>query len=84
MIKKGFTLVEILVVIAILSVLGVLILTIFTRTLRGSNKSQIIGKIKQNGQSVLEQMDKTVRNSDKVVCVISSNLVVVKNGIYTR
>lgn len=91
--KKGFTLVEILVVIAIVSVLGVLILTIFTRTLRGSNKSQIIGKIKQNGQSVLETMDKTVRDSDDVVCpvitspatvVTSDSLMVIKNGIYTR
>lgn len=91
--KKGFTLVEMLIVISILSVVGVLILTIFTRTLRGGNKSQIIGVIKQNGQSVLEVMDKTVRNADNLVCPVvigsatsasSQNLVVVKNGVYTR
>ena len=85
--KNGFTLVEMLVVISILSLVGVLILTIFTRTLKGSNKSQIIGVIKQNGQSVLENMDKTVRSADNVVCVStpsSKSLVVVKSGIYTR
>ncbi len=82
--KKGFTLLEILVVIGVLSVIGVIILTIFTRTLRGNNKAQIIGVIKQNGQSVLENMDKTIRGADNVVCVTSDNLVVVKNGIYTR
>lgn len=86
--KKGFTLVEMLVVISILSIFGILILTIFTRTLKGGNKAQIIGVIKQNGQSVLEQMDKTVRNADNVVCISndipSTTLIVVQKGIYTR
>ena len=89
--KKGFTLVEMLVVISILSIFGILILTIFTRSLRSSNKSQIIGVIKQNGQAVLENMDKIIRNADNVVCPFvnpdgtrSTTLVVVKNGIYTR
>lgn len=91
--SEGFTLVEMLVVMSVLSIVSVFILNIFTRSLRGSNKSQIIGTIKQNGQSVLENMDKTVRNADNVVCpvitppdtsITSPNLVVVKNGIYTR
>lgn len=84
--KNGFTLVEILVVMAVLAVVGVLILNIFTSTLRGGNKSQIIGVIKQNGQSVLEMMDKTVRGADDVVCVSSDKktLVIGKKGIYTR
>ncbi len=92
-VTQGFTLIEMLVVISILSVVGVLILNIFTRTLRGGNKTQIIGTIKQNGQSILENMDKTIRSSDNVVCptitppATSSGLdtlVVVKNGVYTR
>lgn len=84
--KKGFTLVELLVVMAIMALFGTLLLTIFTNTLKGSNKSQVIGVIKQNGQSVLETMDKTIRNADKVVCdsVDKKSLVVVKNGVYTR
>lgn len=82
--KKGFTLVEMLIVISILSVMGVLILNIFTRTLRGSNKSQIIANIKQNGQAVLENMDKTIRSSDNIVCTSANTLIVVKDGIYTR
>lgn len=86
---KGFTLIEILVVIALLSVFGTLILTIFTRTLKGSNKAQIIGVIKQNGQAVLENMDKTIRNADDVVCVSNLDppgptIVINKNGVYTR
>lgn len=82
--NKGFTLAEILVVIAVLAILGGLILVIFINTLRGSNKSQILLSIKQNGQSVLETMDKTVRNADEVVCTSSDTLVTVKDGFYTR
>lgn len=85
---RGFTLVELLVAIGVLAVVGILILTIFARTLQGNNKSKITGVIKQNGQSVLEQMDKTVRNADNVVCpttsTTSDNLVVVNKSIYTR
>lgn len=89
MIKKGFTLVEILVVIGVLSIAGVIILTIFSRTLRGNNKSQILTAIKENGQSVLENLDKTVRNADNIVCPTATSpsgntLVVFKDGIYTR
>ena len=86
--SKGFTLVEILVVVAVLSIVGILVLTIFTRTLRGTNKTQILTSIKQNGQSVLETMTGAIRNSDNIVCpnttAPSNTLVVVARGIYTR
>lgn len=89
MMRKGFTLVELLVVMAVLSLVGALVVITFTNSLKGSNKSQILSAIKQNGQSVLETMDKTIRNADNVVCYINdpilpSTLVVVKNGVYTR
>ena len=84
--KSGFTLVELLVVMGVMALFGTLIVTIFSRTLKGSNKSQIIGVIKQNGQAILETMDKTIRDSDKVVCWSQDKktLMIVKNGIYTR
>lgn len=87
--KSGFTLIEALVVIGVLSVIGMIILNVFSRSLRGSNKSQILGSIKQNGQLVLENMDKTIRNSDNVVCPAEKfpdpkTLVVRSAGIYTR
>lgn len=87
--RSGFTLVEMLVVIAILGVFGTLIVVIFTRTLRGGGKTQIIEAIKQNGQSVLEMMDKTTRSANLVVCPPVSNpsgknLVVKSNEIYIR
>lgn len=91
--KNGFTLAEILIVIAIMSVVGVLVLGIFTQTLRGTNKSQIIAVMKENGQSILETINNNVRNADNVVCptiiapattASSNTLVTLKNGVYTR
>ena len=83
----GFTLVEILVVIAIVAIIGTIMAAVFINTLRGSNKSQILGSIKQNGQAVLENMDKTIRNSDDLICPTSgwsNTIVLLKNGVYTR
>lgn len=91
--NKGFTLAEVLVVMGVLSIVGVLVLVIFSQSLRGSNKSQILIAIKQNGQSVLETMTNMIRNADHIVCpaitppnttASSPNLVVVSKGIYTR
>ncbi|MBI4036286.1 prepilin-type N-terminal cleavage/methylation domain-containing protein [Candidatus Daviesbacteria bacterium] len=86
--SDGFTLAEMLVVISVLSVFGVILAVIFSRTIGGSSKAQILEVIKQNGQSVLETMDKTVRNGDNIVCpdpgILSSTLVVVRDGAYTR
>lgn len=86
---NGFTLVEIAVVMAIVAIVGLMMLVIFTNTLRGSNKAQVLAAIKQNGQAVLENMDKTIRGADDVICpgnLVNSGptLVIVKNGTYTR
>lgn len=84
-IERGFTLVEILVVMGIIAVVGTMMVAIFIGTLRGSNKAQILAVIKQNGQAVLENMDKTIRAADNIVCLSAGDtLVVVKNGVYTR
>ena len=92
--RSGFTLVEVLVVMGVLSIVGVLVLIIFSQSLKGTNKSQILISIKQNGQSVLESMTSVVRNADNIVCPAitppatsappSPNLVIVSKGIYTR
>lgn len=69
----GFTLVEMLVVIAILAVMGGVLTEVFVRTLRANNKSQVLSLIKQNGQNAFEEMDKAVRNSQTVLCPYTSN-----------
>lgn len=89
----AFTLVEILVVIGLIAIMGVVITEVFFRSLRGSNKAQMLSIIKQNGQTALDKMDKSIRNADNVICppILSGptsppsiGLVIVKAGKYTR
>ncbi len=86
MTKRGFTLIEVLVVISIMGIMGMILTEIFIRSLRGGNKAEVLAILKQNGQSVLETMDKNIRNSEAVVCTDSAGeiLVLEKAGIYTR
>lgn len=89
--KKGFTLVEILVVVGVLTLMGAIFVEIFFRSIRGGNQAQLLGVIKQNGQHAMEIMDKNIRLADNVVCIGSSGggfdndtLVIDKEGVYTR
>lgn len=65
-IKSGFTLVELLVVIGILSVVVGSSLLFLTNILKGSNQAQIVTEIKQNGQTVLDVIDRQIRNAESV------------------
>lgn len=69
----GFTLIEMLVVIAVLSVMGAVLTEVFVRTSRANAKTQVVAIIKQNGQAALETMDKTTRNATEVLCPIASD-----------
>ena len=93
----GFSLIEILVVIAMVALLGVIITELFFRSFLGSNKATVISNIKQNGQSTLEQMDKSIRGAERIIEVCQNPLnpenpqntptIVIyqeEEGIYTR
>ncbi|MBI2019145.1 type II secretion system protein [Candidatus Daviesbacteria bacterium] len=84
--RNGFTIAEILVVIAVMAVVGTFLVAIFSSTLRGNNKSQILSAIKQNGQAVLDRIDKEIRGADDITCRSSDGytLVILKSKIYTR
>src|SRR5438105_3723729 len=89
--SKGFTLIEALLSIAILGVVGLIMVNILGQSFQLSSKSQIISKIKQNGQNALSVIDESVRNADSIVCPTPTQttlnnviLVTSKNGTYTR
>lgn len=87
---RGFTLIEALVALAILGVIGFILADILSRGFRSTNKTQILGTIKQNGQSALNILDQTIRSSESVLCASSSvspfpsRIVVVKRPKYIR
>lgn len=65
--QQGFTLVEMLAVIAIFVVIGSVIMSILVSSYRTSNKSNVIAIIQQNGNYALSQMAKTLRNARGLV-----------------
>lgn len=61
--KKGFTLIEILVVIGILAIIVVVGSTSFFNLLKGSTKTRTANLVKQNGNYALEVMGRMIRNA---------------------
>lgn len=59
--RKGFTLVELLVVMTILITVGGVIISILFISFRGSSKAAVVTTVKQNGNFALSQMVKSIR-----------------------
>ena len=60
-VTRGFTLVELLVVITIFVTVGSVVISLLVISLRGSNKSESTTVVKQNGSFALSQMVKNIR-----------------------
>lgn len=60
--KKGFTLIEVLVSTAILSVVMVMVISVFTSVYQSSRKAAAIGRMKTAAQPVLDLIDRQVRS----------------------
>lgn len=91
--NKGFTIVELLVVVGLLAVVGTVLTDIFLRSLRGGNKAEVIARMKQNGQATMDHMGGVIRSANSVVCpqtsisrpsVTADTVAVEKDGTYTR
>ncbi len=64
--RKGFTLVELLVVMVIMVTVGMLIANLFLANLRTAAKTKALTEIKQNGDYALAVMRRMIRNAQKV------------------
>lgn len=87
--KKGFTLVEMIVVIGITAVLGVIFTNTLVQTLRSQNKTKVIGQVKQNGQIALDRISTEIRQAEKIVCINDTDtntdtIAIFQNGSYKR
>lgn len=58
---KGYTLVELLAVIGILSVIGSIVVSVIFISLTGAKKTETVEVIRQNGDLALSQMVKSIR-----------------------
>lgn len=66
--KKGFTLIEILVVIAIFAVIGLLSTRSLFLTLRGAKKSDSLVRVRENVNYSLSVIERQLRNAESVTC----------------
>ncbi len=91
--NKGFTIVELLVVVVIMVIMGVIFTDILIESLRGRNKVNAINQVKQNGQIVLDKLSNEIRSAEAVVCVDKLNnpggipkdtIVIFNGGIYSQ
>lgn len=65
---KGFTLVEILIVITIFAVIGLLSTRSVFLTIRGSKKSDSLVRVRENVNYSLAVIERQLRNSESVTC----------------
>jgi len=61
--KKGYSLLELLIVIALVGTIGVITSQVFIIGLRSQAKSEILKEVKQNGDYALQVMDTIIRNA---------------------
>lgn len=66
--SQGFSLLEIIIALGLMGVIGLITTGLISRSFRGNNKVELIGKIRQNGQNVLASFESTARSSDYIVC----------------
>ena len=75
--KKGFTLLELLVVVAILGIVMVAITQLLASVLSNSGKSAASQSVKSSGQFALAMIQKTLRRAKSASCTANSLTAVV-------
>lgn len=68
--KSGYTLIEFLIVISILALSVGSVLLFLTSTLKGANQANVTAEVKQNGQSVLDNLQSQIRSSSFVQALV--------------
>jgi prepilin-type N-terminal cleavage/methylation domain-containing protein len=58
---RGFTLVELLVVVAVIGSITAFVLGVVTSTLRGTNKTNTINRVRENGNYAISHIARTIK-----------------------
>jgi prepilin-type N-terminal cleavage/methylation domain-containing protein len=66
--KKGFSLVEILIVITIFAVIGLLSTRSISQTLKSAKKSDSLVRVRENVNYSLAVIERQLRNSENITC----------------
>lgn len=74
--SQGFTLIEMLVVVALIALLMVGVTNLMLATLRGGGKANAISTVRENGGVALERMERHIRYARVVACSENSSIKV--------
>lgn len=85
----GFSLIEVVLAIGILSVIGVIASNLLTRTYRTSSDADFLSRLKQNGTVASDILGEAIRMADSVVCygpANNSKVIIIRDlaGKYVR
>jgi len=69
--NSGFTLLEMIIAISIISIATVLITNVLFTTLKNNTKVELVKTLKQNGDFALSSIDLLIRNADSVASTCS-------------
>jgi prepilin-type N-terminal cleavage/methylation domain-containing protein len=72
---RGFTLIELLISMLVVVLIGSIITSILFSVLRGTNKTNKLIIIRQNGNYAISQLSKTIRNAKAIVTPCDTNPV---------
>lgn len=72
---SGFTLLEILISVGILAVIGILISQVFFSVTRISTKTELLKDIKQNGDFVLDVIERHIRNASEAQIFCDAGII---------
>ncbi len=81
--NSGFTLIEILVSVTILSVVSTVIASVLFLSLRSNTKTMAIKEVKQNGDAAVSIVREFVRGAESVSCTANSISAVDSDGAVT-
>lgn len=65
---KGFTLIELMVVVVIFALFSVSLIGILLATIRGGNKAQLTQSLHQEGDYALTTMAREIRQGQNIIC----------------
>ena len=66
-VTHGFTLIELMVSLAIFAIVGILLTEVFTSSIRMSARGEVSHTVKQNGDMVLNTLSRMIQNAKHIV-----------------
>lgn len=74
--QRGFTLIELLILIVMLSVVGSVIVAIIASTLRGTDKTNRLTEVRQNGSFAASIMARMIRNNVAILSCQNNSITI--------